>query len=102
MNSIFFEPLNELFDDKEGTFDPNTIKHAVTTDVKISLLAGTPDSKVMIDFSPSDGSDIVIKSVDPEKALGYSQYADTQSYYENLSASLYAPDDNELLGGIDV
>lgn len=102
MSSIFFEPLRELFDDGGDGFNPDNIKHSVTTDVKMSLLSGIPESKLKIDFSPSDGSDIVIKSVDPEKALGYSLHADTQSYYENLGASLHVPEDDELLGGINV
>lgn len=93
-----FEPLNDLFSSAPITLED--VKPAVLAHFKDAVLTGIPEVQMDISFSPSDGGDILVRKIDPEKALGYSVYNDPQHYYQNLSASLYEPSEEEILGAI--
>jgi hypothetical protein len=98
-NSVSFEPLQALFDDGSPV-TKELLKDTIYTDMKYTRLAGVPDFLVRTNFNPSEGSDILIEKVDPEKALGYNVFSSAQEYSEHLQASQYVPTDADL-GGID-
>lgn len=95
-----FEPLVGLFED-DAPIPEGLLKHHVAEHFKLTHLTGVPDASLEITFYPSEGDDILIKRVDPEKALGYSVYAGEQDYFDRLSQELHIPTEEEVLGGID-
>lgn len=95
-----FEPLDPLFESSPGDTS-QLFKTMVFEDIKLTRLGGVLSTQIQVDFAPKDGSDILIRKLDPENALGYSVYADLSDYYQHLSASLYQPSDEEILGALD-
>lgn len=95
-----FESIESLFDDAPP-YSKDAFKPAIFAEVRNSQLAGYPEPAIEADFSPTDGSDILIKAIDLEKALGYSLFASPGEYYENLKATLFEPADGRLFGEID-
>lgn len=98
MPRIEFEPLQNLFE-SDSAVPKELMKKQVVEDFKQTELIGVPDSCLEISFSPGEGDDILIRRVDPENALGYSVYPSEEDYFDHLSASLYQPTDEEILGG---
>ena len=96
--NIGFEPLQGLFEEGAGV-TKDLLKDSVLHDLKLTYLAGIPEVALQINFSPDDGSDILIQKVDPKNALGYSVYADEQDYFAHLSASLHEPSESDAMGG---
>lgn len=95
--NVSFEPLQKLFDEG-GPIGPELFKQDVYSHLKSSRLGGTPEATLRIDFSPEDGSDILIEKVDPENALGYNVFGSKSEYFSHLSNSQYVPSEEELMG----
>ncbi|NBO55675.1 MAG: hypothetical protein EBU84_14040 [Actinobacteria bacterium] len=97
MLKIQFEPLEGLTDPAVGG-TKDLFKSSVVGDIKMTQFAGTPEVLLQVEFDTADGSDILVRKVDPENALGYSVFSDQDDYYLKLSDSLYDPPDEEILG----
>lgn len=88
---IQFEPLQELFEEASPV-PPDLMKKAVVEDFKEKSLTGVPEIQLEIIFQPEDGSDILIRKVDPEKALGYNTFANENEYFNKLQDDMYIPE----------
>lgn len=100
MLNLEFEPLTELMQDElVGT--RHLFKKRVFDDFRSKSLTGSLDAHLEVDFNPLDGSDILVRKVDPENALGYSVFSDPGEYYQSLAASLYEPTEEDIQGALD-
>jgi len=97
--SVSFEPLHELFEE-DSPVPKELMKSDVVSDLRMKSFAGVPDASLRINFSGSEGDDILIHRVDPENALGYSVYASEKDYFDRLSAELYEPSEEDIQGGL--
>ncbi len=100
MPNVSFEPLQSLFDDGQG-ITKELFKADALDKFKQENLSGVPESRLQITFSSEEGDDILIEKIDPEKALGYSVYAGENDYFDRLSAELYEPSEEEVMGGLN-
>lgn len=98
--NISFEPLTSLFEEEPGNLS-DLFKDAALTTLKHTELIGVPDVELQINFNPEDGSDILVKRIDPEKALGYSVFEGEEDYFNRLSAELYSPTEAEIEEALD-
>jgi hypothetical protein len=89
------ERIEDLFD-KDGGINPAMFKDKVLEQVKQTTLIGVPEARLAIDFEPTDGSDILIRTIDPEKALGYQVHDGLDDYYKSLDRDLYVPQDSDF------
>ena len=87
--------LTPLFDD-ESPVPKDTLKQDVADDFKIKELAGVMDNKLEISFNPEEGSDIIIKLIDPHAASGYLVFQDEAAYTDWLNKELYEPSQDEI------
>lgn len=96
---ITFEPVTSPH---EGQIhiESETIKQAVSSDFREKELIGVPDPAVRIDFSPSDGSDILIKKIDPEEALGNRLFKSEDDYYEQMRLDQFSEADAAVSSGV--
>lgn len=85
--------LEPLFED-EAPIPKDSLKEAVVDDFK--LKAGVPDDKLEISFNPEDGSDIIIKLIDPHAASGYLVFQGEAAYNDWLNQQLYEPSQDEI------
>lgn len=98
--NLQLKPLESLFE--EGPpITKDLLKDSVVADFKQKELTGIPETQLRINFSPESGDDILIHRIDPENALGYSVHASEEDYFNHLSASLYEPTEEDILGGLD-
>lgn len=87
MINFSFIPNKKLVAESEPEGVPkSTIKARVLEDLKLNALNGVSEQSTDIDFDPDDGSDILVKKIDPEKALGYQVFSDVNSYFARLEA----------------
>jgi len=84
---IYFEPLQELFD-PEGPVPKELLTGQVYEDFRKKYMIGVPDGKIEVTFQPNESSDILIKKIDPEKALGYSTFTSDSDYFDRLDQEL--------------
>lgn len=93
-----FVPLRDLFEEDspapKGSMKQNIIEH-----LRLSRIAGVPEYRVNIDLEPDDGSDIIVRVVDLENALGYRVYKGEEDYFNQLSADLHVPQESDFRGG---
>ena len=92
------ERIQDLFT-KDGGINKDMFKDKVLENIKQTTFIGVADSKLSIDLEPSDGSDILIKEIDPEKALGYQVHDNLDEYYKFLAKELYVPQDSDFSKG---
>lgn len=88
--------LQPLFDD-QAPVPKDTLKKQVVEDFKLKELAGIPDQSLEISFNPDDGSDIIIKSIDPHAASGYLVFQGEKEYNDWLGAQLHEPSQDEIM-----
>ena len=79
----------------------DTMKQQVLEDFKMTALAGIPDQKLEISYNPDDGSDIIVKLIDPHAASGYLVLKDQSAYRDWLDAQLYEPSQDEVQEAIN-
>lgn len=90
--------VEDLFT-KDGGINMQAFKDPIVSHIKQNILIGIPETRISIDLEPSDDSDILIKVIDPEKALGYQVHADLDEYYQALSRELYVPQESDFNQG---
>lgn len=96
MNGITLISVEPLFAE-EAPVPKDTFKQQALDDFKSGNLAGVPDQKLEINFNPEDGSDIIVKLIDPHAAAGYLVFQDESAYSNWLSAQLYEPSQDEIM-----
>jgi hypothetical protein len=89
-------PIESLFE-LDSAVPKDLIKKHVAEDFKSKDLIGIPEAHLSITFSPDEDSDILIRRVDPENALGYSVFDSSSDYFNHLQNELYEPTDEEVL-----
>ena len=89
------ERIEDLFT-KDGGINKEYFKDKVVEHFKQNVLIGVADAHLAIDLEPSDESDILIKKIDPEKALGYQVHDNIDDYYKSLRRDLYVPQDSDF------
>lgn len=95
---IAIETVEDLFSPEE--FIPkDLLKQSVFQHFKDSVLIGIPDAAIEVDFEPEDMSDILVRKIDPEKALGYRLFENEDSYFSYLNKQLYIPKESDFEGG---
>jgi len=87
--------LEELHKD-EAPIPKDSLKQDVVDDFKFKELAGKGEASIKITLNPEDGSDILIKVIDPHAAAGYLVFQDDASYKDWLSQQLYEPSQDEI------
>jgi hypothetical protein len=92
---IRFQPLTALYEDP---VPKEQLLEGVAKDFKETSLMGVPEAELEISFKADNESDILIKRIDPENALGYSTYSGEDDYFDHLSAELHEPTDEEISG----
>ena len=88
--NIQFESLRELFQD-DSAVPKDLMKPMILEDFRDKNLIGVPEANLQITFDTADGSDILIRKIDPEKALGYRTYEDESDYFNQLQLDMYVP-----------
>ena len=94
-----FEPMADLFDEFSA-IPMDQLKQKIVDDIRMTRLAGVPDYRLQIELEPQDGSDILIRQIDPEKALGTQTYGSVDDYYDSMEATLHLPSESEILAGL--
>jgi len=89
--------VEELFSDT-SPFPAEMIRDQVVEDLKMTDLAGANPSQLKISFDADQGSDILIRRIDPKQAQGYLVFQDERDYTSWLSAALAGPPDSERSG----
>jgi hypothetical protein len=74
----------------------DTMKKQVLEDFKLHNLIGVADQKLQINFNPDDGSDIIVKLIDPHAASGYLVFQDEKAYKDWLDVQLFDPSQDEI------
>lgn len=92
---ITLTDVKSLFEE-DSPVPEGTLKQTVVDDFKMKELIGIPDSKLEISFNPDDGSDIIIKLIDPHAASGYLVFQDENAYNDWLGKQLYEPSQDEI------
>lgn len=87
MIPIYFEPWQELFEPEQTVPKDLIVKH-VYDDFKGKFLIGVPEIKLEVTFQGDESSDILVKKIDPEKALGYSTFSSESDYFERFGSEL--------------
>jgi len=96
--NMAFVPLRALFE-QDAPAPKDTMKQNIVEDLRFKRLAGLPEYRLNINLEPSDGSDILIKVVDLENALGYRIYEGEDNYFQQLSADLHVPQEHDFKEG---
>lgn len=97
MINVYAEPLESLLN-PENTVSKDLFKSAVLEHMKTTVLLGTSDRELEIDFQPVSEDDIIIKRVDPENALGYKVFSDADAYFKNLQLEMTTPSLEQIMG----
>jgi hypothetical protein len=75
------------------------MKNTVIEDFKEKNLPGVPEYHLQITLHPDDGSDILLRKIDPENAQGYRTYENESDYFNQLKLDLFAPTNSDLAAG---
>lgn len=100
--SLSFEPLQELFN-QDSAVPAKLMQDTVIEDFKAQELTGVPDLQLQITLSDDGSGDILVRKVDPEKALGYKVYDNETDYFDQLKLDMFVPTEADFAaGGADV
>jgi len=92
---ITLQSIEPLFSE-ESPIPKDTLKAEIIEDFKLKELTGIPDQNLEISFNPDEGSDIIIKLIDPHAASGYLVFQDEAAYNDWVSRQLYEPSQGEI------
>lgn len=97
MINVYAEPLEPLLN-PENTISKDLFKHAVLENMKVTVFPGVSERELEIDFQGNEESDILIKKVDPENALGYKVFQSADAYFQNLQLEMTPPSREQIMG----
>jgi hypothetical protein len=90
---LHLEPTQDLFTAKPQ-ISKEGIKALALQDAKITFLTGVAEQDLSFEDQGENG--ILIKKLDPEKALGHFTYDSEEGFFKHIAMLMHRPTDREL------